>query len=50
MRRTVSLLLLFACLGVVAAGCGRKDIPDYPQDASERPANLPRRGTPVPYN
>ena len=31
------------------AGCGRKDYPDYPPDAVERPGALQRRGEPVRY-
>lgn len=44
-----SVWLVF-CLALLLAGCGRKDLPDYPKDAASRPANLPPRGTPVPYN
>ena len=38
---TIMLLLL--------AGCGRKDFPDYPPDAVERPGALQRRSEPVRY-
>ncbi len=31
------------------AGCGRKDHPDYPPDAVERPGALERRGEPIRY-
>ena len=31
------------------AGCGRKDYPDYPPDAIERPGTLERRSEPVRY-
>lgn len=44
--RTVVLLFL---LGIGIAGCGRKDFPDYPPDAVERPGALQRRGEPVRY-
>lgn len=47
MRRRLSaaaLLLLLAASGLAA--CGRKDVPDYPPDAIERPGTLQRdRGT-----
>lgn len=49
MRRILPLLLLALVLTGFTA-CGRKDLPNYPADADERPAQLPRRGTPVPYN
>lgn len=34
---------------VLLAGCGRKDFPDYPPDAVERPGTLQRRTEPVRY-
>ena len=44
MRRRLSaaalLLLLLAASGLAA--CGRKDVPDYPPDAVERPGTLQR--------
>jgi predicted small lipoprotein YifL len=48
-HRALPLLLVFLA-ALALEGCGRKDLPDYPPDADPRPANLPRRGTPVPYN
>lgn len=50
MPRAASLLLLTLLVLTGLTGCGRKDLPNYPPDADERPAQLPRRGTPVPYN
>jgi predicted small lipoprotein YifL len=47
MRARTALLLLL--LGVGIAGCGRKDFPDYPPDAVERPGSLQRRNEPVRY-
>lgn len=34
---------------LLLAGCGRKDIPDYPPDSVERPGTLQRRSEPVRY-
>lgn len=42
--------LMLCLVLLLAAGCGRRDLPDYPKDANSRPASLPSRGTPVPYN
>lgn len=45
MRRlyAATLLLLLAATGLAA--CGRKDVPDYPPDAIERPGSLQRDRT-----
>lgn len=37
------LLLLLAATGLAA--CGRKDVPDYPPDAVERPGALQRNNS-----
>lgn len=50
MRKPVLYTFLAALLLIALEGCGRKDYPNYPRDADERPAALPRRGVPVPYN
>ncbi|WP_290811928.1 hypothetical protein [Ferrovibrio sp.] len=41
MRAKVALLLLILALPALAA-CGRKDVPDYPSDAIDRPGALDR--------
>ncbi|MEK9969481.1 MAG: hypothetical protein VW600_10115 [Ferrovibrio sp.] len=38
--KTVILLLILAAPGLAA--CGRKDVPDYPPDAVERPGTFER--------
>ncbi len=38
--KTLLLLLLLAAGGLAA--CGRKDLPDYPPDAVERPGTIDR--------
>jgi len=38
--RAAALLLILAAAGLSA--CGRKDVPDYPPDAIERPGTLQR--------
>jgi predicted small lipoprotein YifL len=49
MRRTMSALLLLI-LGLTGlAACGRKDVPDYPPDAIERPGVLQPRRDPIRY-
>ncbi|HLT77622.1 MAG TPA: hypothetical protein VKZ87_09560 [Ferrovibrio sp.] len=47
MRARTLLVMLLLAAGI--AGCGRKDYPDYPPDAIERPGTLERRGEPVRY-
>lgn len=46
-RARAVLLILLIAAGI--AGCGRKDFPDYPPDAVERPGTLQRRGEPIRY-
>lgn len=41
MRVKALLLLLLLAAGGLSA-CGRKDLPDYPPDATERPGQLDR--------
>lgn len=45
--RALFLLLILASTGL--AGCGRKDVPDYPPDADPRPGVLQKRGDPIRY-
>lgn len=40
-------LLLLAAAGL--SGCGRKDVPDFPPDAVQRPASAPDRAKNVRY-
>lgn len=40
LRAAALLLLILAATAVTA--CGRKDVPDYPPDAIERPGTLNR--------
>lgn len=49
MRTGITLSLLLLLLAPLLAGCGRKDYPDYPPDAVERPGTLERRSEPVRY-
>ena len=42
MRIKVAILLLILALPALAA-CGRKDVPDYPPDAIDRPGTLERQ-------
>lgn len=46
--RALLMLMLFAGLTALAA-CGRKDMPDYPPDAIERPGTLRDRGERIRY-
>ena len=41
------LLLILSCAGL--AGCGRKDVPDYPAEAIDRPGVLQPRRDPIRY-
>lgn len=41
MRFKIALLLLILALPALAA-CGRKDVPDYPKDAIDRPGTFER--------
>jgi predicted small lipoprotein YifL len=41
MRFKTAILLLILALPALAA-CGRKDVPDYPKDAIDRPGALDR--------
>lgn len=41
MRFKIALLLMILALPALAA-CGRKDVPDYPKDAIDRPGSFPR--------
>ncbi len=48
MRLKVALLLLILAAPGLAA-CGRKDLPDYPPDAIDRPGTLPQQRTTIRY-
>ena len=48
-RVRVSLFAAMMIGTTLLAGCGRKDYPDYPPDAIERPGTLERRSEPVRY-
>lgn len=41
------MLMLFGLVGL--AGCGRKDVPDYPPDVIERPGTVRGQREPVRY-
>jgi predicted small lipoprotein YifL len=41
MRCKIALLLMILALPALAA-CGRKDVPDYPKDAIDRPGTFQR--------
>lgn len=45
--KAVLLLLILAASGLAA--CGRKDVPDYPPDAIERPGTLNSRRDSIRY-
>lgn len=49
MRRIWATLLLLILGFTELAACGRKDVPDYPPDAIERPGVLPTRRETIRY-
>ncbi len=47
--RAMSLAMLGVFVLLSLAACGRKDVPDYPPDATERPGTLPSRRENIRY-
>jgi len=43
------MVLLATFITFTLAGCGRKDVPDYPPDADARPGVLQKRNDPIRY-
>jgi len=48
MRAKAAILLLLLAMAGLSA-CGRKDVPDFPPDAAERPATVPPRSESIRY-
>ena len=42
-------LVLLALVGLVLAGCGRRNDPEFPPDTVSSPPTVPKRGTAVIY-